>query len=253
MNILYTSNNCIFFTPTSLSFSVSSVVLLSFKYQLLLFFFFEKKKYSSHWNSAKDEALWRLLWKCSANRSDSSSTGLNSPSQSCQNVSSLVSPFSFTYASCARSAGRVACCVVELGSSRENQCVPRFARCVEVCAHPCLVPWLVAEQGARARPNDLLSSLPPPSRSLSISPGLSVSGSADWIQAGALETWSNSHSTLKCFSAPFNWRKLSSRCPGLSQAALGGGGSGGVAARPGRLGINWYVLWRPPLLCGSEH
>lgn len=95
-----------FFTPVSQSFSVSSVVLLSFKYQQIFFLGKKKKKYSSHWNSVKEEALWRLLWKRSANRSDSCSTGLNSPSQSCQNVSSLVSPLSFTYASCARSAGR---------------------------------------------------------------------------------------------------------------------------------------------------
>ncbi len=34
--------------------------------------------------------------------------------------------------------------------------------------------------------------------SLSLSPGLSVSSLAGWICAWALETWSNSHSTLKC-------------------------------------------------------
>lgn len=65
-----------------------------------------------------------------------------------------------------------ACCVVELGSSRESQCPPRFARCVEVCARLCLVPWFVAEQGARVRPNDLLSSLPPP---LALFPSLVLS------------------------------------------------------------------------------
>lgn len=137
-----------------------------------------------------------------------------------------------------------ACCMVELGSSRESQCVPRFARYVEVCARLCLVPWFVAEQGARARPNDLLSSLPPP---LSLFPSLSRSlqGCQSPAQptGSRLEPWRRDQTAIPHLNASL-LLLIGGNCLPDARALLrllwggGGGGSGGVAARPGRLGIN---------------
>lgn len=164
MNILRPSNNCIFFTRVSPSFSVSSVMLSSFKYQ---HFFLGK----SHWNSVREEALWRLLSKCSANRSDSSSTGLNSPSQSCQNVSSLVSPLSFTCASCARSAGRVRVAWWNLAAAGKASVSPGL-----LCVWRC-VPGTITRGWAGGKSEaewPALISPPPFSVSLDISRAVSL-------------------------------------------------------------------------------
>lgn len=71
---------------------------------------FWEEKYQTRLNAVRERVLWRLLWIHSASATDSSSMGLNRPSQSCQNVSSLVCTLSFTYASYTHSAGKV--CVV---------------------------------------------------------------------------------------------------------------------------------------------
>lgn len=131
------------------------------------------------------------------------------------------------------------CCVVELGSSRESQCVPRFVRCVEVCARPCLVPWLVAERGARVRPNDLLSSLPLPLR---LSRSLQGCQSPAQPTGSGLEPWRRDQTAIPHLNASL-LLLIGGNCLPDARALvrlLGGGrgGSDGVAARPGRLGIN---------------
>lgn len=89
--------------------------------------FFGKEKYQSRLNAVRERVLWRLLRIHFASATDSSSMGLNRPSQSCQNVSSLVCTFSFTYASCTHPARKV-CVVWQNLASFERQCVPRSAR-----------------------------------------------------------------------------------------------------------------------------